>query len=112
MKDAIEDVVTGQVTYSVRDTEINNKKINKDDIIGISAGEVISNGNSIEEVTFQLVKNIVHEDASLISIYYGDGIEEDEAEKLANLIEEEFDEFDVEVLYGGQPIYYYIISIE
>ncbi len=112
MKEAIESVITGQVTYSVRDSEINNKKINKDDIIGISKGEVVSNGNNIEEVTLELLRNIVHEDASLISIYYGNGIDEEEAGKLANLVEEEFEDFDVEVLYGGQPIYYYILSVE
>ncbi|NLY67505.1 MAG: DAK2 domain-containing protein [Tissierellia bacterium] len=112
MKEAIETVITGQVTYSVRDSEINNKKINKDDIIGISKGEVVSNGNNIEKVTLELLRNIVHEDASLISIYYGNGIEEEEAERLANLVEEEFEDFDVEVLFGGQPIYYYILSVE
>lgn len=60
----------------------------------------------------ELLRNIVHEDASLISIYYGNGIEEEEAERLANLVEEEFEDFDVEVLFGGQPIYYYILSVE
>ena len=79
MKEAINNVKTGQVTYSVRDTEINNKKINKDDIIGISKGEIISNGNDIQEVSFELLKKIVNEDSSLITIFYGNGIEEDEA---------------------------------
>lgn len=112
MKKAFENVVTGQVTYSVRDSEVNNKQINKDDIIGISDGKVLSNGKDIEKVSFQLVENIVNEDASLISIYYGNGIEEDQANNLANIIQEEFEDLDVEILYGGQPLYYYIFSVE
>lgn len=112
MKEAFKHVITGQVTYSVRDSEINNKKINKNDIIGISKGEVVSNGNNIEEVSFNLIKSIVNENSSLITIYYGNGIEEDEAERLADLIKSEYEDFDVEVLYGGQPLYYYIFSVE
>lgn len=112
MKEAFSNVTTGQVTYSVRDSEINNRKINKDDIIGISKGEVVSNGDNIEEVSFDLIKSIVDEDSSLISIYYGNGITEDEARKLADLIKSEYEDFDVEVLYGGQPLYYYIFSVE
>ena len=112
MKDAIKNVITGQVTYSVRDSEINNKKINKDDIIGISKGEVVSNGNDIDEVSLELLKNIVTEDSSLITIFYGNGIEEDAANQLGERVQEEFEDIDVEVIFGGQPIYYYIFSIE
>jgi len=112
MKEAIKNVITGQVTYSVRDSEINHKKISKDDIIGISKGEVVSNGSDIEEVSMELLRNIVTEDSSLITIFYGNGIEEDVANKLAEKIQEEFEDMDVEVIFGGQPIYYYIFSIE
>ncbi len=112
MTEAMNHVVTGQVTYSVRDSEINNKKINKDDIIGISKGEIISNGGNIEEVSVELVKNLVKEDSSLITIFYGDNIEEEEANKLGERLQEEFEDIDVEVIFGGQPIYYYIFSIE
>ncbi|NLY77356.1 MAG: DAK2 domain-containing protein [Tissierellia bacterium] len=112
MTEAMKNVVTGQVTYSVRDSEINNKKISKDDIIGISRGEVVCNGNSIEDVSVELIKNIVTEDSSLITIFYGDMIEEDTANKLGELIQNEFEDIDVEIIFGGQPIYYYIFSIE
>lgn len=112
MTEAMNHVVTGQVTYSVRDSEINNKKIKKDDIIGISKGEIISNGGNIEEVSVELVKNLVKEDSSLITIFYGDNIEEEEANKLGERLQEEFEDIDVEVIFGGQPIYYYIFSIE
>ncbi len=112
MTEAMKNVVTGQVTYSVRDSEINNKKISKDDIIGISRGEVVCNGNSIEDVSVELIKNIVTEDSSLITIFYGDMIEEDTANKLGELIQNEFEDIDVEIIFGGQPIYHYIFSIE
>ena len=112
MKDAIANVKTAQVTYAVRDTEINNTKINKDDIIGISTGEIISNGNDIQLVSFELLKNIIDEDSSLITIFYGNGTEEEKALELSDRIEEEFEDLDVEVVFGGQPLYYYIFAIE
>ncbi|CCQ93644.1 conserved hypothetical protein [[Clostridium] ultunense Esp] len=112
MEDAISHVKTGQVTYAVRDTEIEDVKINKDDIIGISKGEIMSIGDDVEQVSFDLLKNIVDEDSSLITIFYGNGIEEEIAFKLSEKVEEEFEDFDVEVVFGGQPLYYYIFSIE
>lgn len=112
MTEAMKNVATGQVTYSVRDSEINNKKINKNDIIGISKGEIVSNGTNIEDVSVELVKNLVKEDSSLITIFYGDMIEEDEANRLGERLEKEFEDIDVEVIFGGQPIYYYIFSVE
>ncbi len=112
MTEAINNVSTGQVTYSVRDSEINNKKINKDDIIGISKGEIVSNGTSIEDVSVELIKSLVKEDSSLITIFYGEMIEEDEANRLGERLEKEFEDIDVEVIFGGQPIYYYIFSVE
>lgn len=112
MQEAVKDVITGQVTYSVRDSEINDKKINKDDIIGISQGDIMCNGNDIEEVSFELLKDIVNEDSSLITIFYGNEIEEKQAMKLSERLETEFEDFDIELVYGGQPLYYYIFSIE
>ncbi|MCF6466420.1 DAK2 domain-containing protein [Clostridium sp. Cult2] len=112
MEEAVAHVKTGQVTYAVRDTEIKDSKINKDDIIGISKGEILSIGDDIEKVSFELLKNIVDDDSSLITIFYGNGIEEEMATKLCERVEEEFEDFDVEVIFGGQPLYYYIFSIE
>ena len=112
MEEAIANVRTAQVTYAVRDTDINDTKIKKDDIIGISMGEIVSIGSNTQEVAFDLMKNIIDEDSSLITIFYGNGIEEEEATELSQKIEEEFDDFDIEVVFGGQPLYYYIFSIE
>ncbi len=112
MKEAVDNVKTAQVTYAVRDTEMNNVKINKDDIIGISMGEIIATGENIQKVSFDLIKNIVDEDASLITIFYGNGVEEEKATELSQQLQEEFEDFDVELVFGGQPLYYYIFSIE
>ncbi|NMB28184.1 MAG: DAK2 domain-containing protein [Tissierellia bacterium] len=112
MEEAIVNVKTAQVTYAVRDTEINDRKIKKDDIIGISMGEIVSVGENIQEVAYDLMKNIVDEDSSLITIFYGNGIDENQAMELSKKIGEEFEDFDIEVVFGGQPLYYYIFSIE
>lgn len=112
MEEAVAHVKTGQVTYAVRDTEIEDKKIKKDDIIGLSNGEIVAVGDSIDEVGYELVKGIVNDDYSLITIFYGNEIEEEKAYQFAERLEEEFEDFDIEVIFGGQPLYYYIISIE
>lgn len=112
MEEAVTHVKTGQVTYAVRDTEIEDKKIKKDDIIGLSNGEIVAVGDSIDEVGYELVKGIVNDDYSLITIFYGNEIEEEKAYQFAERLEEEFEDFDIEVIFGGQPLYYYIISIE
>ncbi|NLW39782.1 MAG: DAK2 domain-containing protein [Tissierellia bacterium] len=112
MEEAVAHVKTGQVTYAVRDTEIEDKKIKKDDIIGFSNGEIVAVGDSIDEVGYELVKGIVNDDYSLITIFYGNEIEEEKAYQFAERLEEEFEDFDIEVIFGGQPLYYYIISIE
>lgn len=112
MEEEVSNVKTAQVTYAVRDTEIDKKKIKKDDIIGVSMGEIISIGKQIEEVSFDLVENTIDEDSSLITIFYGNGIEEEEAIRLSEKIEEKFNDFDIEVVFGGQPLYYYVFSIE
>lgn len=112
MEEAVAHVKTGQVTYAVRDTEIEDKKIKKDDIIGLSNGEIVAVGDSIDEVGYELVKGIVNDDYSLITIFYGNEIEEEKAYQFAERLEEEFEDFDIEIIFGGQPLYYYIISIE
>lgn len=112
MESAVENVKTGQVTYAVRNTEINGKKIKKDDIIGIFKGDIISNGEDKQKVALELVKNIADEDSEIITIFYGNEINEEEANELSEMIEDEIKDCDVEVVYGGQPLYYYIFSIE
>jgi DAK2 domain fusion protein YloV len=112
MKDAISYVKTAQVTYAVRDTEINDTKIKKDDIIGITGDEILSIGNDVDQVAFELLEKIVEDESSLITIFYGNGLEEKTALELSKKVEETFEDFDVEVVFGGQPLYYYIFSIE
>ena len=112
MKESIAYVKTGQVTYSVRDTEFNNTKIYKDDIIGIAEGDIIANGKDINEVAIKLLDNMVDEDTSLITILYGSDLTEELAEDLENHLSSAYNDIDIELIFGGQPIYYYIFSVE
>ncbi|WKY46357.1 DAK2 domain-containing protein [Eubacteriaceae bacterium ES3] len=112
MNEALEHVLTGEVTFAVRDTKINGLKIKKDNVIGIFDGEIKEAGKDIEEVTQKLLDAMVSEDAELITVYYGKDVSEEQAENLAELLEERFEECDIEVQYGGQPLYFYILSVE
>jgi len=112
MKDAIKHVKTGQVTYSVRDTELNGTKIYKDDIIGISEGDIVANGKNINEVAINLLDNMIDEDTSLITILHGSDLDEDSAKELENQLSSLYEDIDIELVFGGQPIYYYIFSVE
>lgn len=112
MSEAMKNVLTGQVTYAVRDTEYKDTKINKDDIIGLSNGDILSTGNDINEVSLNLVEKMVHDDIGIITIFYGSDIDEEKANELAKLLEDRYEDIDIEVVFGGQPLYYYIFSIE
>ncbi len=112
MSEAMENVLTGQVTYAVRDTEYKDTKINKDDIIGLSNGDILSTGNDINEVSLNLIEKMIHDDIGIITIFYGSDIDEDKANELSKLLEDRYEDIDIEVVFGGQPLYYYIFSIE
>lgn len=112
MSEEIARVKSGSVTYAVRDTEVDDKVIRQGDIMGIGDKTILSVGQNISEVTKDLIDNLMDDDSELISIYYGNDIEEASAEELAKQIEEEYPDADVELNYGGQPIYYYIVSVE
>ncbi len=112
MLQAIERVKTGQVTYAVRDTRIDDKEIHEGDIMGIGDHGILAVGKDRLEVTKETVAEMVDDESEVISIYYGADIEEAEAEELAAAIEEEYPDCDVELNAGGQPIYYYVISVE
>ena len=112
MLQAIERVKTGQVTYAVRDTRIDDKEIHEGDIMGIGDHGILAVGKDRLEVTKETVAEMVDDESEVISIYYGADIEEVEAEELAAAIEEEYPDCDVELNAGGQPIYYYVISVE
>jgi len=109
----IDNVKTGQVTYAVRDTEIDNKVIKENDIMGIGDKSILAVGEKIFDTTIEMVEEMMKDsDCELISIYYGSDVDEEDAESLQTAIEEKFPDCDVELQYGGQPIYYYVISAE
>lgn len=113
MTEAIAAVRTGQITYAVRDTSIDGKEIHENDIMGLGDhSTLLAVGNDIEEVAKQVVAAMVDEDSSVISVYFGDMITEDEAERLGCQLEAAYPDMDVEVNSGKQPVYYYIISVE
>lgn len=112
MMEEITHVKTGQITYAVRDTKIDEKEIHKDDIMGLGDHSLLAVGTELEEVALETVKAMVDEDTELISIYYGKDTEESDAEILAEKIEEMYPDCDVELQNGGQPIYYYVLSAE
>lgn len=112
MQEEIHNVKTGQVTYAVRDTMIDDKEIKQGDYMGIGDAGILSVGTEMEEVTLKMVDEMVDEDAELISIYYGEEVEEVLAEQLKADILKKYPKCDVELQYGGQPIYYYIVSVE
>lgn len=112
MMEAMENVKTGQVTYAVRDTKIDDKEIRQGDIMGIGDKGILAVGQDIQQVALQMVQEMADEDAELISIYYGSDVSEEQAEALCQQLEESYPDFDVEMNNGGQPIYYYVISVE
>lgn len=108
----ISSVQTGQVTYAVRDTVIDDKEIKKGDYMGIGDQGILSVGASVNEVAKETIAQMVNEDSELISIYYGSDVKEEEAESFRAEIEKNHSSCDVELQYGGQPIYYYVMSVE
>ena len=112
MLEAIEQVKSGQVTYAVRDTKIDDKEIHEGDIMGIGDAGIIAVGTQIEETTRQMLDQLVDEDSELISLYYGEEVKEEEAQRFVAEIEEKYPDVDVDAHYGGQPIYYYVLAVE
>ena len=108
----IENVKTGQVTYAVRDTEIDGKTIKQNDFMGIGDKSILSVGTDLMATTLEMVDGMVDEDSAIVSIYFGSDSDEDSANELAAAIEEKYPDVEVEVNDGGQPIYYYVISVE
>ncbi len=108
----IENVKTGQVTYAVRDTEIDGKTIKQNDFMGIGDKSILSVGTDLMATTLEMVDAMVDEDSAIVSIYFGSDSDEDSANELAAAIEEKYPDVEVEVNDGGHPIYYYVISVE
>ena len=112
MIEGIGNVKTGQVTYAVRDTHIDDKEIHEGDIMGIGDSGILAVGQSVEETTKEMLAQLVDEDTELISLYYGQDVQEESAENFAQKIEDSYPDVDVDVHSGGQPIYYYVLSVE
>ena len=105
-------VKTGQVTYAVRDTVIDDKEIRQDDYMGIGDSGILSVGRNLEETTLSMLDALIDEESAIVSIYYGADMSQESAEALGAKLEERHPEIEVEVHYGGQPIYYFVISVE
>lgn len=105
-------IKTGQVTYAVRDTEIDDKEIHQGDYMGIGDKTILSVGTDRRAVTLDLIEQLIDEESSLLSIYYGKEAEQTEAEEFSKLIMAKHPELEVEINSGGQPVYYYIVSVE
>ncbi|HHT98264.1 MAG TPA: DAK2 domain-containing protein [Clostridiales bacterium] len=112
MTEEMSNVKTGQVTYAVRDTSIDGKSIKQGNIMGIDDKTIQSVGTDVKATTLDLIKGLVDEESELISLYYGAETKEEDAAELAKELEAEYPEIDIEVHYGGQPIYYYVLSVE
>ena len=112
MEEGIKNVKTGQVTYAVRDTHIDDKTIHEGDIMGIGDQGILSVGQSVEETTKEMLEAMVDEDTELISMYYGQDVLAEDAEKFVEAVAELYPDVDVDLHSGGQPIYYYVVSVE
>ncbi|WP_289301841.1 DAK2 domain-containing protein [Sporofaciens musculi] len=112
MLEGIRNVKSGQVTYAVRDTHIDDKEIHESDIMGIGDAGILAVGRSVEETTKDLLSQLVDEDSELISLYYGEEVKEEDAQRFIAEIEGIYPDVDVDAHYGGQPIYYYVLGVE
>ncbi len=112
MKEAVGSVKSGSVTFAVRDTSIGGKDISKGNYLGLAGGEIASVGESLRETAAELINGMADEDSEVIALYYGADVDKSEAEALAAEVEEAFPDADVLLYDGGQPVYYYIVSVE
>ena len=108
----IGNVKTGQVTYAVRDTEIDGFTIKENDYMGIGDKTILSVGTDLKTTTIELLESMIDEDSAIVSIYFGSDASEESASEIAEVIEEKYPDVEVEIHDGGQPIYYYVMSVE
>lgn len=112
MTEELSNVKSGQVTYAVRDTLIDDKSIKQGDYMGIGDSSILSVGKDMDSVTKEMIAQMVDEDSAIISIYYGEEVQDEAAEQLGKELGEQYPDCEIEVHYGGQPIYYYVVSVE
>ena len=105
-------VKSGQVTFAVRDTVMNDVEVKEGNIIGIAESKLMDAGDSVDEITTSLVEKLVDEGSAIITLFYGEDVTEEDANNLRDELEEKFEDLDIELYYGGQPLYYYLISVE
>ena len=112
MTEELANVKTGQVTYAVRDTHIDDKEIKEGNIMGIGDHAILAVGEDVKQTTLDMFKELIDEDSELISIYYGEDVKKEDADKLGEDLSDLYPDCDIEVHFGGQPIYYYVVSVE
>ena len=112
MTDSLSTVKSGQLTYAVRDTSIDGKEIKKNNYLGLGDKGLAAVGTDMDETLLEMIESMMSDEAELISVYYGADVEEAAAEAVVSKIEEKFPDVDVELQFGGQPVYYYIVSVE
>ena len=112
MKASMANTVSGQLTYAVRNTVVNGKDIKEGDIIGIMGSEIVACEKDVSVAAEDLVAKMINDDTEMVSLYYGSDVSEASAEELKKSLDEKFEGMDIEVYYGGQPLYYYIVSAE
>ena len=112
LQSAIETVKTGSVTYAVRDTEIDGIQIKEGNMLGLVEGKIKEVGEDNQKVALKVLEDMVDEDSELITVYYGSEVSEEEAEQFSNTLEEKYEDFDIQVYKGNQPLYYFLLSVE
>ena len=112
MTEELANVKSGQITYAVRDTNIDGKEIKENDYMGIGDAGILSVGADMEQTLIDMVDQLVTDESGIISLYYGEEVSEEDASALAEKLQEKYADIEVEVNNGGQPVYYYILSVE
>src|SRR5690606_37105309 len=112
MESAVGSVKAGLVTYAVRSTEVDDFDLKEGDIIGINSKSIVAKGQDVKKVTKELIKNMMDTSVSNITLYFGNNVKEEEANAIAEELSREYKRCDVDTHYGGQPLYYYIVSLE
>ena len=112
MKESYGEVLTGSVTYAVRDTEFDGQEIHEGNYLGLAEGTIACCGEDMKEITLQLAEKLLEDKNDLLTIYYGQDTTEDAANEIADELSEKYPDTDIEVISGGQPVYYYLLSAE
>jgi len=105
-------LISAEIPFYSIDTVMNDVEVKEGNVIGIAEGKLLGAGDGVDEITSNLVEKLVDEDSAIVTLFYGEDVSEEDANKLRDELEEKFEDIDVELYYGGQPLYYYLISVE